>query len=105
MPSVTHAVEDYLKAIWKLSHQTRGGKVPVGDIAVHLGISAPSVTGMVQKLKGMRLLHYTRYGGVTLTPLRTTRSSANVRNRGSSRSRSVRQPAANSATRTTNLSR
>jgi len=68
MPSVTHAVEDYLKAIWKLSHQTRGGKVPVGDIAVHLGISAPSVTGMVQKLKGMRLLHYTRYGGVTLTP-------------------------------------
>src|SRR5438876_12101976 len=67
MPSITHAVEDYLKAIWKLSHQTRGGKVPVGDIAIHLGISAPSVTGMVQKLKGMRLLNYTRYGGVTLT--------------------------------------
>ena len=68
MPSVTHAVEDYLKAIWKLSHQGGGGKVPVGDIAAHLGVSAPSVTGMVQKLKGMRLLHYTRYGGVTLTP-------------------------------------
>jgi DtxR family Mn-dependent transcriptional regulator len=68
MPSVTHAVEDYLKAIWKLSHQAGGGKVPVGDIASHLGVSAPSVTGMVQKLKGMRLLHYTRYGGVTLTP-------------------------------------
>ena len=68
MPSVTHAVEDYLKAIWKLSHQSGGGKVPVGDIALHLGISAPSVTGMVQKLKGMRLLHYTRYGGVSLTP-------------------------------------
>src|SRR5204863_401481 len=67
MPSITHAVEDYLKAIWKLSHQGGGGKVPVGDIAIHLGISAPSVTGMVQKLKGMRLLHYTRYGGVTLT--------------------------------------
>ncbi len=68
MPNVTHAVEDYLKAIWKLSHQAGGGKVPVGDIAAQLGISAPSVTGMVQKLKGMRLLHYTRYGGVTLTP-------------------------------------
>jgi DtxR family Mn-dependent transcriptional regulator len=68
MPSITHAVEDYLKAIWKLSHQSGGGRVPVGDIAIHLGISAPSVTGMVQKLKGMRLLHYTRYGGVSLTP-------------------------------------
>jgi DtxR family transcriptional regulator, Mn-dependent transcriptional regulator len=68
VPSVTHAVEDYLKAIWKLSHQNGGTKVPVGDIATHLGISAPSVTGMVQKLKGMNLLHYTRYGGVSLTP-------------------------------------
>lgn len=68
MPSITHAVEDYLKAIWKLSHQSGGRKVPVGDIAIQLGISAPSVTGMVQKLKGMRLLHYTRYGGVSLTP-------------------------------------
>lgn len=68
MPSVTHAVEDYLKAIWKLSHHAGGGKVPVGDIAAHLKISAPSVTGMVQKLKGMGLLRYTRYGGVSLTP-------------------------------------
>jgi DtxR family Mn-dependent transcriptional regulator len=68
LPSITHAVEDYLKAIWKLSHHTGGGKVPVGDIATHLRISAPSVTGMVQKLKGMGLLRYTRYGGVSLTP-------------------------------------
>lgn len=68
MASITHAVEDYLKAIWKLSHQAGGGKVPVGDIAAHLGVSAPSVTGMAQKLKGMRLLHYARYGGVSLTP-------------------------------------
>ena len=67
MPTVTHAVEDYLKAIWKLSHEG-GGKVPVGDIATQLKVSAPSVTGMVQKLKGMGLLHYARYGGVTLTP-------------------------------------
>lgn len=68
MPSITHAVEDYLKAIWKLSHHAGGGKVPVGDIAAHLRISAPSVTGMVQKLKGMGLLRYARYGGVSLTP-------------------------------------
>jgi DtxR family Mn-dependent transcriptional regulator len=68
MPNVTHAIEDYLKAVWKLSHQAGGRKVPVGELAAHLGVSAPSVTGMVQKLKGMRLLHYARYGGVSLTP-------------------------------------
>src|SRR5262245_58497325 len=68
MPSITHAVEDYLKAIWKLSHQAGGKRVPVGDVAAYLKISAPSVTGMVQKLKGMGLLHYTRYGGVSLSP-------------------------------------
>lgn len=67
MPGITHAIEDYLKAVWKLSH-TGGGKVPVGELAAHLRVSAPSVTGMVQKLKGMGLLHYARYGGVSLTP-------------------------------------
>ena len=40
----------------------------MGDIAARLNISAPSVTGMVQKLKAMKLLLYTRYGGVSLTP-------------------------------------
>jgi DtxR family Mn-dependent transcriptional regulator len=67
MANVTQAVEDYLKAIWKLSHEG-GGKVAAGDIAAHLRVSAPSVTGMVQKMKGMGLLHYARYGGVRLTP-------------------------------------
>lgn len=67
MPSVTQAVEDYLKAVWKLGHE-RSGNVAVGDIAAHLGVSAPSVTGMVRKMKEMGLLHYARYGGVSLTP-------------------------------------
>ena len=67
MPSVTQAVEDYLKAIWRLSHEG-GERVSVGDIAAELKVSAPSVTSMVRKLKTMRLLNYERYGGVTLTP-------------------------------------
>jgi len=67
MPNVTHAIEDYLKAIWKLSHEG-DGQASVGDVAAHLRVSAPSVTGMVQKMKGMGLLHYARYGGVRLTP-------------------------------------
>src|SRR5690349_16011672 len=69
MAAVTHAVEDYLKVIWKLSHRGgEGDRVPVGDIAEALGVSAPSVTGMVQKLQGMGLVHYARYDGVRLSP-------------------------------------
>lgn len=66
MASITKAVEDYLKAIWKLSR--RGRRVSVGEIAEHLSVSAPSVTGMVQKLKGMCLLLYAPRAGVSLTP-------------------------------------
>jgi DtxR family Mn-dependent transcriptional regulator len=66
MPGVTQAVEDYLKAIWKLSHEG-AGHVPLGDVATSLRVSAPSVTGMVRKMKGMGLLHYAPYGGVRLT--------------------------------------
>jgi DtxR family Mn-dependent transcriptional regulator len=68
MTAVTHAIEDYLKVIWKLSHREREeDRVPVGDIADALGISAPSVTGMVQKLQGMGLVRYARYDGVRLS--------------------------------------
>jgi DtxR family Mn-dependent transcriptional regulator len=66
MRSITQAVEDYLKAVWRLSHEG-DERVSVGDIASELKVSAPSVTSMVRKLKSMRLLHYTPYGGVTLT--------------------------------------
>jgi DtxR family Mn-dependent transcriptional regulator len=67
MPGVTQAVEDYLKAIWKLSHEGKGS-VALGDVASRLKISAPSVTGMVRKMKAMGLLHYAPYDGVSLTP-------------------------------------
>ncbi len=67
MPIVTHAVENYLKAIWRLSHEG-GERVSLGDIASQLLVSAPSVTSMVRKLKAMRLLRYAPYTGVTLTP-------------------------------------
>ena len=68
MATVTHAVEDYLKVIWKLSHRGREDeRVPVGDIAAQLRVSAPSVTGMVQKLQGMGLVQYARYDGVRLS--------------------------------------
>ncbi len=67
MPGVTQAVEDYLKAIWKLSHEGKG-HVALGDVAGSLKVSAPSVTGMVRKMKAMGLLYYAPYDGVSLTP-------------------------------------
>ena len=66
MPSVTQAVEDYLKAIWRLSHDGGEG-VSVGDVAAELRVSAPSVTSMVRKLKTMKLLRHAPYSRVTLT--------------------------------------
>jgi len=67
MPNVTQAIEDYLKAIWKLSHEG-DGEATAGAVAAQLRVSAPSVTGMVQKMKGMGLLHNARYGAIRLTP-------------------------------------
>jgi len=67
MATITQAVEDYLKTIWRIGHR-EGARVPVGSIASQLGVSAPSVTGMVQKLQAMGLVHYARYDGVRLTP-------------------------------------
>ena len=58
-------VEDYLEAIYDLI-QTKGYARAV-DIAEQLGVTTPSVTGMIQKLDSMGLVVYVRYRGLTLT--------------------------------------
>ena len=60
-----HAAEDYLKSIYKL--QEKGGKVSTGILAEYLDVRPASATGMVKKLKTMKLVRYERYRGVTLT--------------------------------------
>jgi DtxR family Mn-dependent transcriptional regulator len=62
---ITQAIEDYLKTIYLLG---QGGEVATSAIALRLKVSPPSVTGMVKKLAEMKLLRYTRYQGVELTP-------------------------------------
>lgn len=62
---ITQAIEDYLKTIYLLG---QGGEVATSAIALKLKVSPPSVTGMVKKLAEMKLLRYTRYQGVELTP-------------------------------------
>src|SRR5690349_24631887 len=80
---ISHAVEDYLKAIYELAED--GSKVTTSALTEKLGVKAPSVTGMLQKLAGYGdedakkgeggvdfkttpLVLYERHQGVTLTP-------------------------------------
>lgn len=62
---LTRSVEDYLKAIYRLSSQ--GGFATTSDIAGLLHLSAPSVSGMVKRLSEMGLLEHVPYRGVQLT--------------------------------------
>ena len=45
---LTHAIEDYLKAIYKLT--ATGGRATTTNLAILLGVTPASVTGMVQRL-------------------------------------------------------
>ena len=67
-PELSHtskSVEDYLKAIWL---NARDGPVSNRTVAMSLGVSPSSVTGMLGKLDDLGLASYTRYNGAQLTP-------------------------------------
>jgi DtxR family Mn-dependent transcriptional regulator len=67
-PQVTHAMEDYLKAVYRLRDRLEpGGQVTTQRLAEELGVTGPSVTNMVKRLHDLRLLRHTRYHGVELT--------------------------------------
>jgi DtxR family transcriptional regulator, Mn-dependent transcriptional regulator len=64
----TESVDDYLKAILRLSGPEES-RVTGNALAQHLGVRAASVTGMVKKLATQRpaLVRYERHHGVRLT--------------------------------------
>ena len=66
-PTLTISIQDYLKNIYEL---TENGEVAsTNALARKLNISAPSVTGMIQKLASSKpaLVEYQKHQGVTLT--------------------------------------
>jgi DtxR family Mn-dependent transcriptional regulator len=63
--SLTRSVEDYLKAIYRLSPE--GRPASTSEIANLLALSPPSVTGMVKRLSEHGLLEHVPYRGVLLT--------------------------------------
>lgn len=66
MVSITAAMEDYLKVIYRLSED--GVKVSTQGIAERLGVAAPSVTGMIKRLADLNLVRHERYREIALTP-------------------------------------
>ena len=64
--NISHTEENYLKAIFKLS-EMQNGNVSTNAIAEKLSTTAASVTDMLKKLAGKKLLHYEKYYGVSLT--------------------------------------
>ena len=57
--------EDYVEIIYELIRE-RGYAKPV-DIASHLHVTAPTVTGMLDRLRDEELLLHEKYGGIVLT--------------------------------------
>jgi DtxR family transcriptional regulator, Mn-dependent transcriptional regulator len=66
MPSLT--VENYVKAIYQLSHAAEDGAVATGQISAALGVLPGTVTSMLKTLDESNLATYTPYEGVRLTP-------------------------------------
>jgi DtxR family transcriptional regulator, Mn-dependent transcriptional regulator len=62
---ITHAMEDYLKIIFKL--QDEEAAVTTQSIAVRLNVQSPSVTNMIKRLADLKLVEHAPYRGVTLT--------------------------------------
>jgi len=65
----TESVDDYLKAILELGGSAEQ-RVTSSALAQHLGIRAPSVTGMLQKLAAHKppFVKYEKHRGARLTP-------------------------------------
>ena len=65
--TLTISIQDYLKHIYELTEN--GESASTNALAKKLKISAPSVTGMVQKLANAKpaLVEYQKHQGVTLT--------------------------------------
>lgn len=64
MRMLSQAVEDYLKAIYKLQGESRAA---TNDIAEVMSVSSASVTNMLKRLTKMELVDHASYKGVRLT--------------------------------------
>jgi len=65
MGILTPSLEDYLEELYRFS--LSADTVRVTDLSIKLGVSLPSVTKALRKLKSGQYIYYQRYGEITLT--------------------------------------
>ena len=63
----TSSEENYIKTIYKLALPKESGMVSTNEIADAMQTAAPSVTDMVKRLAGKKLVEYRPYQGARLT--------------------------------------
>jgi len=64
---ISYTEENYLKAIYTLSHEAEGEGVTTNSISGHLKNKAATVTDMLKRLGEKKLIDYKPYQGVKLT--------------------------------------
>lgn len=62
---LTPSMEDYVEMIYRLSKEN--GHTRMNELSNALNVQPPSATRMVQKLAEIHLVHYEKYGVITLT--------------------------------------
>lgn len=62
---VSHAMEDYIAAIWRLTQY--GGTASTSEVARKLGVTAASTSYMFKKMAEAGLVEYKEYAGASLT--------------------------------------
>jgi DtxR family Mn-dependent transcriptional regulator len=65
MEILSHAAEDYLKAVFEI--QRESGRVATTALAERMGVTPASATGMIKKLAALKLVRHVPYQGVLLT--------------------------------------
>ena len=63
---ITNTEENYLKAIYSLSTDRNEKELGTNELAKHLSISPATASSMLKKLKKKELIHYEKYGAISL---------------------------------------
>lgn len=61
------ALQDYLKAVYRVTETRAGQPANTKAIAAELGVSQPSVSAMLDRMSADGLVDYVHYAGATLT--------------------------------------
>lgn len=81
MGGANHKKHEYLAEAYRIAYYQNGDPyVSTSAIASEMGVSAPAVTRMVQRLKDAGYVDHEPYRGIILTPLGEQEALRNIRN-------------------------